>query len=1181
MTLEAPHAQHFTPLMKLIKAVLPLFLLSLAWGQGVRFGDGNPPMTTHSIFGVPNLLQAEPNAIISVCGAVANGVPCTNKVTTYTSSTLGTACPTSTQITRGNSTTCVGTTDASGNWGVWVPAGLYTYTITYKGASVGPIFFTAGASSGGGAGAWGSITGTLSAQADLQAALDLKATVAALATKAPLVHTHDAGTDIVSGILSPSRLPPPTANTLGGVEGNGTNLTCDTGFVSNGFDSSGHINCVLDQTGGGSYVLPALQASTLGGVKGNGGLTCSANNHLNGFASDGTINCTADPVISVATRTGAIVLGEADITNLITDLAGKAPSSHTHTEAQVTNLVTDLAGKAALVHTHSESDVTNLVNDLAARALDSNTVHKTGTETVGGQKTFSNVPLILTLANGCLNITAGLIGTTGSACGAGGGGTWGSITGTLSNQTDLQNALNLKANESAVVHNTGPETISGIKEWANDALFDGILQVAGGYEVTSDWPAGAMTAPGVNQTKIGIDSDGHFKTCEGTAPCVAAAIDSAAVHNTGTESVGGVKTFTSGVKISGLSDGCLNIAAQVVGSQACASGGGYTNLFQTSVDILTQRRGANTQLWQLMDSYTDASNYQGMEVSGQGIHTTWLGTGSSMAYQFGIKTGAGAIRGWQISTGQDLLPWNNTAPPNIASSGARMGTIFATVFNTPLADGCVEIASNVMGTRSNPCAVTPNEITVRTYAAGGGTAQAQTITLSPAATSLQNGLTVRWLPTAANSGGGPTLAVNGLTATTIKKCGTTALAANDLNTTTIAQATYDGSAFELMNPQVGACGTLSAGVADPGSNGVVVRTGAGTAAARTITGGAGIAVTNGDGTGGNPNIATDSTKNDFIASGALTCGSGQQGKAKVHTTPLQYCDNAATPALQYSAYGASNGDALIADSGDSATAFFTTGQIEAARGGTGGDSSGSTGIAKVVAGAWSYVTALPSTTTATSPAINDNSTSVATTLYADREVASGTQTLTNKTVDAEGTGNTVTLPFKVWLAAAGCNNATASTFWDLPASTPAVATCVTGSNTQKGVLAYADTSGGFSAQNELLLPADFSGNIDARIIWSTSATSGNAKWSLSTICTDVAATATDDPAFNTASTVTTAAPGTANRLQTSSISGLTITGCLGGNFLHLKAFRDGNDGSDTIGATANLVGVELTIRRAM
>jgi hypothetical protein len=192
-----------------------------------------------------------------------------------------------------------------------------------------------------------------------------------------------------------------------------------------------------------------------------------------------------------------------------------------------------------------------------------------------------------------------------------------------------------------------------------------------------------------------------------------------------------------------------------------------------------------------------------------------------------------------------------------------------------------------------------------------------------------------------------------------------------------------------------------------------------------------------------------------------------------------------------------------------------------------------------------------------------------------------TDTFTNKTIDAEGTGNTITIPVKVWLPGAGCANTTAASFWDLPTSTPAVAACVTGTNIQKGVLQYADTSGGFSAQNTILLPADFSGAIDARIIWRTSATSGNAKWSLSTICADVAATVTDDPAFNTASTVTTAAPGTTLRIQTSSITGVTATGCAAGNLLHVKLFRDGNDAADTIAATAEVIGVELTIRRAM
>lgn len=63
---------------------------------------------------------------------------------------------------------------------------------------------------------------------------------------------------------------------------------------------------------------------------------------------------------------------ESDVTSLVSDLAGKAATSHTHAEADVTGLVADLAAKAASVHTHAEADVTNLVADLAAKEATAN-----------------------------------------------------------------------------------------------------------------------------------------------------------------------------------------------------------------------------------------------------------------------------------------------------------------------------------------------------------------------------------------------------------------------------------------------------------------------------------------------------------------------------------------------------------------------------------------------------------------------------------------------------------------------------------------------------------------------------------------------------------------------------------------------------------------------------------------
>ena len=70
----------------------------------------------------------------------------------------------------------------------------------------------------------------------------------------------------------------------------------------------------------------------------------------------------------------------------------------------------------------------------------------------------------------------------------------------------------------------------------------------------------------------------------------------------------------------------------------------------------------------------------------------------------------------------------------------------------------------------------------------------------------------------------------------------------------------------------------------------------------SLAGGTGI--TNSAGT-----LSTTSSEADFLASGALTCGASTQGKMQVHTTPLQYCDNTATPVLRYAAYGNATGQA--------------------------------------------------------------------------------------------------------------------------------------------------------------------------------------------------------------------------------------------------------------------------------
>jgi hypothetical protein len=126
-------------------------------------------------------------------------------------------------------------------------------------------------------------------------------------------------------------------------------------------------------------------------------------------------------VSDLAGKAPASGIAESAITNLVSDLASKAPSSGI-AESAVTNLTSDLAGKAALSHTHTEAQITNLVTDLALKAPSANAVF-TG-----------NVTFPITGSIQCMELsTAGVLHGTGSPCGTGTGG----MTNPMTTQYDM------------------------------------------------------------------------------------------------------------------------------------------------------------------------------------------------------------------------------------------------------------------------------------------------------------------------------------------------------------------------------------------------------------------------------------------------------------------------------------------------------------------------------------------------------------------------------------------------------------------------------------------------------------------------------------------------------------------------------------------------------------------------
>ena len=172
-------------------------------------------------------------------------------------------------------------------------------------------------------------------------------------------------------------------------------------------------------------------------------------------------------------------------------------------------------------------------------------------------------------------------------------------------------------------------------------------------------------------------------------------------------------------------------------------------------------------------------------------------------------------------------------------------------------------------------------------------------------------------------------------------------------------------------------------------------------------------------------------------------------------------------------------------------------------------------------------------------------------------------------------------PSRVYLAAAGCNNATAENAWDIPTATAAVPACVTASNVQQGVLQFAQSA---AAQTTLELPTDWNaGAINATLWFSivTDTTSGHtAIFNVAFSCAQPNNNVVDNVAFNAATafaTVTIGAGATANSLYSTTASGITTTGCAAGYLMHVALSRAA---SDTVtDSNIEVKGMELNFGR--
>jgi hypothetical protein len=140
---------------------------------------------------------------------------------------------------------------------------------------------------------------------------------------------------------------------------------------------------------------------------------------------------------------------------------------------------------------------------------------------------FDGAVTIAGLSAGCMTIASnGLVGSTGTPCGSGGGGgsvvsvfgRTGAVLAAAGDYTVSQ--VTGAAADSAVVHNTGTETVGGAKTFSNDVMLNGNLNIAGNIVQTGAGPwsveaaYGSMTAAGTNKSKIGFTAGGKLAVSE-------------------------------------------------------------------------------------------------------------------------------------------------------------------------------------------------------------------------------------------------------------------------------------------------------------------------------------------------------------------------------------------------------------------------------------------------------------------------------------------------------------------------------------------------------------------------------------------------------------------------------------------------------------------------------------------
>jgi hypothetical protein len=236
-----------------------------------------------------------------------------------------------------------------------------------------------------------------------------------------------------------------------------------------------------------------------------------------------------------------------------------------------------------------------------------------------------------------------------SASGGGGGGTWGSITGTLSSQTDLQAALDAKQDD--ITFGAGVQTFLGTPSSANlaTALTD---EVGTGAVLFSEMPVNIQT--GTTYTSVLGDRGGQIVFTNASPITFTVPTNASVAYPTGTE-----------IWLKGIASGVVTVVAPSGGSVSSTAGSLVSpSASGTDFSMVLKKTGTNT--WTL-DNGTAPINGTALTKVDDTNVTLTLGGNPSTA----LVNSASITVGW---TGNLATTRGGTGLASVATGGLIQGS---------------------------------------------------------------------------------------------------------------------------------------------------------------------------------------------------------------------------------------------------------------------------------------------------------------------------------------------------------------------------------------------------------------------------------------------------------------------------------------------------------------------------